>query len=98
MNAARAQAYGRFIRAVDSAYPDVLTHEQQQVLREVADAMVFARSPEEWELDAATRRARVVLLDLLDAPGSEWWVDRVTDDLEQIGPAAAERTLSAVLA
>jgi hypothetical protein len=86
MNATRAQAYGRVTRAVELAYPDLLTVSQVATIRESADVLVFAWDARTPETDEARDRARTVLEEVLASHGVEWWVDEMAEALRLVAP------------
>jgi hypothetical protein len=56
MNADRAQAYGRLMRLIDDVGPSKLLPDEQELLREAADTLLFCDAP------ACAEEARDALL------------------------------------
>jgi hypothetical protein len=91
MNSARAQAYGRLMRTLDEDGPEQLRPEEQALVREAADALVFC------EALAGDDEARDGLTRVGDLAGDlvgtgRWGPDRAEQllrDIEACGPMAA---------
>jgi len=90
MNAERAQAYGRVMKTLTDMGPSKLQQRERDLVREAADAMLFA---EDAQQDAhalmAVRALREMAENLVE---SERWLfesaDRLLRDVEDCGPAA----------
>jgi hypothetical protein len=91
MNSARAQAYGRLMRTVEDDGPEQLRADEQELVREAADALIFC------EALAADDEARDGLTRVGDLAGDlvgsgRWGPDRAEQmlrDIEACGPMAA---------
>ncbi len=90
MNSERAQAYGRVVRTIDDFSESKLHSEEQQTVREAADALFFC---EDLTGDPPAEQALAALYELLDrlveserfAPET---AGRLTADVEACGPLA----------
>lgn len=86
----RAQAYGRVVKALDDLADTKLHADEQDVVRESADALIFCR---ELGADPAAEAALVRLYDLADRlVESERLLpetaQRLVADVEACGPVA----------
>jgi hypothetical protein len=87
MNTERTQAYGRVVRTLDDLGPTKLQPAEQERIREAADTLIFAATPEE---------ARAALADVEALAGhlvaSERWseerAEALVRDVEACGPVA----------
>jgi hypothetical protein len=91
MNSERAQAYGRLMRAVRAEGPEALEPDEQTILREAADALLFCEDLS-WDDEARDGVTRVG--DLAgDLVGSGRWApdraEQLLRDIEACGPMAA---------
>jgi hypothetical protein len=91
MNSARAQAYGRLMRTLEDDGPEYLSPEEQTLVREAADALVFC---EALALDDEARDGLTRVGDLAgDLVGSGRWgpdrAEQLLRDIEACGPMAA---------
>jgi hypothetical protein len=90
MNSERAQAYGRLMKAVRAEGPEALEPEEQEILREAADALLFCEDLS-WDDEARDGVTRVG--DLAgDLVGSGRWApdraEQLLRDIEACGPMA----------
>jgi hypothetical protein len=90
MNSERAQAYGRLMRAVRADGPEALAPDEQETLREAADALLFCEDLS-WDDEARDGVTRVG--DLAgDLVGSGRWApdraEQLLRDIEACGPMA----------
>jgi hypothetical protein len=90
MNSERAQAYGRLMKAVRADGPEALEPEEQAILREAADALLFCEDLS-WDDEARDGVTRVG--DLAgDLVGSGRWApdraEQLLRDIEACGPMA----------
>jgi hypothetical protein len=93
MTPERAEAYGRIMRVVSAEGPERLEPEEQEVLREAADALFFS---EDIGADPEARDALAWANDLAgNLVGAERWspdhAEQVLQDLEACGPAQLVR-------
>jgi len=91
MNSERAQAYGRLMRAVRAEGSEALGPDEQTILREAADALLFCEDLS-WDDEARDGVTRVG--DLAgDLVGSGRWApdraEQLLRDIEACGPMAA---------
>jgi hypothetical protein len=91
MNSERAQAYGRLMTAVRAEGPEALAPDEQAILREAADALLFCEDLS-WDDEARDGVTRVG--DLAgDLVGSGRWApdraEQLLRDIEACGPMAA---------
>jgi hypothetical protein len=90
MNAERAQAYGRVMKTLNDMGPAKLQPRERELVREAADAMLFA---EDAQQDAHALMAMRALSEMAEnLIESERWMfesaDRLLRDVEDCGPAA----------
>ena len=90
MNAERAEAYGRVMNTLADVGPAKLQPREQDLVREAADAMLFA---EDAQQDAHALMAMQALQEMAEnLVASERWMfqsaDRLLRDVEDCGPAA----------
>jgi hypothetical protein len=91
MNSARAQAYGRLMRTLEDDGPEQLRVDEQTLVREAADALVFCEALAE---DDEARDGLTRVGDLAgDLVGSGRWgpdrAEQLLRDIEACGPMAA---------
>jgi hypothetical protein len=91
MNSARAQAYGRLMRTLEDDGPEFLRPDEQSLVREAADALVFceALADDDEARDGLTRVGDLAG-DLVGT--GRWGPDRAEQllrDIEACGPMAA---------
>jgi hypothetical protein len=91
MNSARAQAYGRLMRTLEEDGVGELRPEEQALVREAADALVFC---EVLASDDEAREGLTRVGDLAgDLVGSGRWgperAEQLLRDIEACGPMAA---------
>jgi hypothetical protein len=87
MTSERTQAYGRVVKTLDDLGPTKLQPAEQERIREAADTLIFAATPEE---------ARAALADVEALAGhlvaSERWseerAETLVRDVEACGPVA----------
>jgi hypothetical protein len=83
----RSRAYGRIIRALDSHTALArMTADQRETVREAADSLVLAQV-HDHAARMALATARGVLL-RVRTRDCDQWIEQLTDDLEDAGPAA----------
>ena len=92
MNADRAAAYGRVMKTLSDMGPTKLQPSEQDLIREAADAMLFA---DDLETDAHARMAYNALQEMAErlVEADRWLfqtADRLMDDIEQCGPAPVQ--------
>ena len=90
MNAERAQAYGRVMKTMADVGPAKLQPRERDLIREAADAMLFA---DDIQQDAHAVMAMKALQEMAEnLIESERWLfqtaDRLLRDVEDCGPAA----------
>jgi hypothetical protein len=90
MNSGRAQAYGRLMRTVRAEGPEALDANEQALVREAADALLFCEDLS-WDDEARDGLTRVG--DLAgDLVGSGRWgperAEQLLRDIECCGPMA----------
>lgn len=90
MNSERAQAYGRVVRTLDDFSDSKLHSDEQQTVREAADALFFC---EDLNGDPPAEEALAALYELMDRlVESERFMPetggRLTADVEACGPLA----------
>jgi hypothetical protein len=95
MTAARAQAYGRVMKTLADMGPAKLQPRERDLVREAADAMLFA---EDALQDAHALMAMQALQEMAEnLVESERWMfqsaDRLLRDVEDCGPAATAAEL-----
>ena len=88
MNAQRAQAYGRVMKTLADMGPAKLQPRERDLVREAADALLFARSIDE---DAHAQMAFDALHEMVaNLVEAERWMyesaDRLLSDVEDCGP------------
>ena len=88
MTSERAQAYGRVMKTLADMGPAKLQPGERQIVREAADAMLFA---EDYDRDAHAQMAMGALQELAETlVESERWMfqsaDRMLRDVEDCGP------------
>ena len=93
MNSERAQAYGRVMKTVDDLAGAKLHTDEQQVVRDAADALLFC---EDLEADSSAAEAldgfHRLTDHLLDSDRiTPEAAGRLTDDVEACGPLAPIR-------
>ena len=91
MTADRAQAYGRVMKTLADMGPAKLQPRERALVREAADAMLFARDIDE---DAHAQMAFDALHEMVETlVESERWLfqtaDRLLRDVEDCGPMVA---------
>ena len=91
MNADRAQAYGRVMKTLADMGPSKLQPRERDLVREAADAMLFA---EDIDQDAHAQMAFDALQEMAEnLVESERWLfasaDRLLRDVEDCGPLVA---------
>lgn len=93
MDARRARAYSTSLRTIASLQPRA-----QDVLRQAADALVFASEPFEPAVAGALRAADAVVDELVDRGRLEpEAADRIVAQLEACGPELPATQLHAVV-
>jgi len=97
MNADRAAAYGRVMKTLSDMGPAKLQPSEQNLIREAADAMLFADDRAE---DAHARMAFDALQEMAERLiESDRWLfrtaDRLMDDVEACGPGVTVELLAA---
>ena len=91
MNARRASAYMRVVRAVDDL-ATVLEPSERQALRDAADARLFAGDEVDVDAEQALGGAEAMLDGLVGEDRlAPWAADHIAHDLELCGPAAPVR-------
>jgi hypothetical protein len=90
MNADRAQAYGRVMKTLSDMGPSKLQPRERDLVREAADAMLFAGDAQQ---DAHAVMALRALQEMSEnLVESERWLfesaDRLLRDIEECGPEA----------
>jgi hypothetical protein len=91
VNSDRTQAYGRVVKALDDLSESKLHPDEQQIVREAADSLLFC---EDISTDAATELALGELYELTDRlvetdrMSSEATL-KLTADVEACGPMAS---------
>ena len=90
MNAERAQAYGRVMKTLADMGPAKLQPRERDLIREAADAMLFAEDP---TADAHAMLALSAMQNMAEnLVESERWLfqtaDRLLRDVEECGPGA----------
>jgi hypothetical protein len=91
MTSQRAQAYGRVMKTLADMGPAKLQPVEQDIVREAADAMFFAADLE-GDLEAAEALSRLGRLAARLVESDRWLfetADRLVQDVEECGPAAA---------
>jgi hypothetical protein len=90
MNAERAQAYGRVMKTLSDMGPSKLQPRERDLVRETADAMLFADGAEQDAHAVMAMRALQQMAENLVE--SERWLfesaDRLLRDIEECGPEA----------
>jgi hypothetical protein len=90
MNAERAQAYGRVMKTLADMGPSKLQPRERDLVREAADAMLFAEDPQKDAHAVMAMRALQEMAENLIE--SERWLfesaDRLLRDIEDCGPDA----------
>jgi hypothetical protein len=97
MNADRAAAYGRVMQTLSDMGPAKLQASEQDLIREAADAMLFA---DDLAYDAHARMAYDALQEMAERLiESDRWLfktaDRLMDDVEACGPGVTAELLAA---
>ena len=97
MNADRAAAYGRVMKILSDVGPAKLQPREQDLIREAADAMLFADDLTE---DAHARMAYNALQEMAESlVESDRWLyktaDQLMTDIEACGPTAPVELLAA---
>jgi hypothetical protein len=97
MNAERAAAYGRVMKTLSDMGPAKLQPSEQDLVREAADAMLFAQDLDDdahavMALDALQEMAETLV-------EADRWLfetaDRLLKDVEQCGPGVTVELLAA---
>jgi hypothetical protein len=87
MNSDRTHAYGRVVKTLDDLGPTKLQPAELERIREAADTLIFAASPE--EIGSAIDDVRVLAEHLVSV---DRWTDeraeQLLSDLEACGPVA----------
>jgi len=96
MTAERSQAYGRVMKMLADMGPAKLQPSERDLVREAADAMLFA---EDYDQDAHAQMAMGALQELAETLiESERWMfesaDRMLRDVEDCGPFAPIEVLA----
>src|SRR5215217_5321715 len=90
MNAERAQAYGRVMKTLADMGPSKLQPRERDLVREAADAMLFAVDPQQDAHAVMAMRALQEMAENLIE--SERWLfesaDQLLRDIEDCGPNA----------
>jgi hypothetical protein len=91
MNSERAQAYGRLMKTIRGLRGSKLHPEEEQVIRDAADALFFS---EDLDRDAAAQEALSAFYELTDQLLESERVmpetaHRLTAQVEECGPLAA---------
>ena len=91
MTSERSQAYGRVVKALADLGPTKLHADEQQIVRDAADAMFFC---EDFSADESVQRALAALYELIDnLVESERMLDEtaaeLVADVERCGPLTA---------
>ena len=97
MNADRAAAYGRVMKTLSDVGPAKLQPREQDLIREAADAMLFADDLVE---DAHARMAYDALQEMAErlVEADRWLfqtADQLMDDIEACGPGVTVELLAA---
>ena len=98
MTPERSEAYGRVMKTLADMGPAKLQPRERELIREAADAMFFANDLE-GDLDAADAMSRLGRLAATLVDADRWLfetADRLVQDVEHCGPAAAVRELALV--
>ena len=87
MTSERTQAYGRVVKTLDDLGPTKLQPAEQERIRDAADTMIFAATPDEIRPALADVQE---LAQHLVASGrwSEERAEQLVDDIEACGPMA----------
>jgi len=97
MNADRAAAYGRVMKTLSDMGPSKLQRSEQDLIREAADAMLFAS---DLDTDAHAVMAFDALQEMVETlVESDRWLfetaDRLMSDVEECGPGVTVELLAA---
>ena len=87
MNTDRTQAYGRIVKTLDDLGPTKLQPAELDRIREAADTLIFAASPEEARPAIDDVRSLVEHLVAVDR-WTEERAEQLLSDLEACGPVA----------
>lgn len=87
MNSERTQAYGRIVKTLADIGPTKLHGDEQSVIRQAADTLVFAERGDDVDVRAAVEDARGLAERLVSAGRwSDELADQLLDDLASCGP------------
>jgi hypothetical protein len=87
MNSDRTQAYGRVVKMLDDLGPAKLQPAELELIREAADTLIFAGSPDESR--AALENVRSLTEHLVSVDRwTEERAEQLLSDLESCGPVA----------
>ena len=87
MNSERSQAYGRVIKTLSDLGPAKLHADEQELIRDAADTLLFTESA---EAEQALNRVDELASRLVDSGRLlEETADKLLRDLEDCGPATA---------